>query len=193
MRQKGFVPILIIIIIALVAIIGSYYFGTKKGIIIPTPTETSSLVTTNAPTQKTPAVKPSTNWKVYLNISAKYSIKYPTDWEVINYGLMDAKPADETTKYVRLNYQPDISKSAVGFDIEETPTVNVPKNINFDEERNVGTELAKCGTTDDGITTFCWLKVANQTKYLVFTISNYKNIDDNKVVNEILSTFQFTQ
>lgn len=39
MRQKGFAPILIIILVV-IAIGGAYYFGTKKGNILPTPPPT---------------------------------------------------------------------------------------------------------------------------------------------------------
>ncbi|EKE12361.1 MAG: hypothetical protein ACD_13C00230G0002 [uncultured bacterium] len=136
---------------------------------------------------------PTADWKTYLNTSAKYSIKYPPSWKVENFGLMEVKPADENTKYVRFSYQPDISKGSVEFNIEETPVLDISQDIEFDEERTFGTELAKCGTSYDGMLTFCWLKVNNQSKYLVFAVLNYKNIDDNKIVDQILSTFKFTE
>ncbi len=85
MRQKGFIPILIVIIIALAAIAGAYYFGTKKGNIIPTPTEAPSLVATNLPTQTTPTVKPTidptANWKTFTS-KYGYSVKYPQNYSV---------------------------------------------------------------------------------------------------------------
>jgi len=84
-RQKGFTPILIVIIIALIAIAGAYYFGTNKGNSIPTPVGTPFLVATNSPTQTTPTIKPTanptTNWLIYKDeINSEYSFMYPPSW-----------------------------------------------------------------------------------------------------------------
>jgi len=43
--QKGFAPVLIIILV-LIALVGAYYFGTKKGNILPTPSQTPIQITT---------------------------------------------------------------------------------------------------------------------------------------------------
>lgn len=59
MRQKGFAPILIIVILALVGIIGAYYYETQKGNAVPIPS--LAPMATSTPTPKTPAPKVSTS------------------------------------------------------------------------------------------------------------------------------------
>ncbi|KKR40546.1 hypothetical protein A2594_02535 [Candidatus Woesebacteria bacterium RIFOXYD1_FULL_41_28] len=67
MRQKGFVPILIVIILALAGIGGAYYFGMMEGNSLPVTIQTPSPVATSTPnatpTSKisipTPTVKPT--------------------------------------------------------------------------------------------------------------------------------------
>lgn len=76
MRQKGFVPILIVIVIALVAIAAAYYFGTQKVSILPTATITPIQAT---PTTK-PTADPTASWKTYSN--GEFSFKYPDTWSI---------------------------------------------------------------------------------------------------------------
>ena len=71
MRQKGFALILIVIILALIGIVAAYYFGTRKGNIIPSPTKITPSTTAN----------PTTNWKIYVDKKYVYSFKYPALWE----------------------------------------------------------------------------------------------------------------
>ena len=42
MRQKGFALILIVVVLALVGVVGVYYFGTKKGGVLPRPIPTQT-------------------------------------------------------------------------------------------------------------------------------------------------------
>lgn len=66
MRQKGFVPILIVIVLALAGIAGAYYFGMKEGNPLSVPTQTPSPAATGTPnatptskiTIPSPTVKP---------------------------------------------------------------------------------------------------------------------------------------
>jgi hypothetical protein len=80
-KQKGFARILIVIILAIIGIAAAYYFGTQKGNVLPTPTQTPTSVATNSPTQIAPTVKPTVdltaNWKTYTNQSENYVVKYP--------------------------------------------------------------------------------------------------------------------
>jgi hypothetical protein len=151
-----------------------------------TPPTISPMSTSN------PAIDSVANWKTYINNSSNYQIKYPTTWKAVNFGLMEAKPADTDTKNVRLSYQPDISKTEMGLSIEESGVVMASQDIKFDKTKTIGTEVAKCGTTSDLMTTFCWLTVSRQSKFLTFTISNYQDSEVNKTIDQILSTFKFT-
>lgn len=55
MRQKGFAPILILVVLALVGIIGAYYYGSQKGNAAPSPSPIA--LATSTPTSKTPTPK----------------------------------------------------------------------------------------------------------------------------------------
>lgn len=81
MKKNGFVTILVIIIFAVIGIVSAYYFGTKKGNILPITTQTPSSIATNSPTQTTSAIKsttsPTANWKTYTNNTYDFVIKYP--------------------------------------------------------------------------------------------------------------------
>ena len=151
---------------------------------------------TPAPTSSTTALAtadPTANWKTYTNTSANYSIKYPIDWKIENYGLMDPKPALPDTKNVHLFFQPDPSRVAVELNIEEVSSISADIQAKSKEVKSIGTDQSsKCWTTDDTMTSFCWLKVPNASKYLNFIISNYKNSGDKTTIDRILSTFKFT-
>lgn len=146
-------------------------------------------VATSTPTA-TPDVTAS--WKTYTNTSANYSIKYPIDWKVENYGLMNPKPALTDTKKVRLFFQPNLSKVAIELNIEEVLSISANTQFKSKEIKTIGIdESSKCWTTGDTMTSFCWLKVPNASKYLNFVITNYNEPSDKAQINQILSTFKF--
>lgn len=197
-KQNNFLVILLSVLLLLsVSIVGFFAYQTQKLVKELTMLKTEQkVVDTSEPIIEPVATGSSeadltANWKTYINTSSNYQIRYPSDWETINYGLMEAKPADSNTKIVRFSYQPDISKSDIGFNIEETPAVNISQDIKFDESKNIGSRIATCGTSADGMNTFCWLQVPSESKVLVLTMSNYKNTEDLKIVDQILSTFKF--
>lgn len=83
-NQKGFIQVILILVIVVVAIGGAYYFGTfknKSDLSIAVPTSTP--VASNQPIANS-TVKPSTdstvNWKTYTDPDRTYSIKYPPSW-----------------------------------------------------------------------------------------------------------------
>ena len=71
MKQKGFAPIIIIVLITL-GIAG--YFGYKQ--FKPT---VDNLIGSSFPTPD-----PTVNWKTYTNNKARYEIKYPASWFITN-------------------------------------------------------------------------------------------------------------
>ena len=83
MKQKGFAPIIIIVLVAIVAS-GVYFLGTKNILKLPT----SFSLPTISPSP-TPTPDPTANWKTYTNYEYGYSVKYPSDWKVI-----EAKPSN---------------------------------------------------------------------------------------------------
>ena len=149
------------------------------------------------PSQKasvpSPTPDPTANWETYNNTSATYSIKYPPNWEIVNYGLMDTKPADPDTKYVSLRFQPDVSKAVISVEIEETTNIPESQEVKLNEAKTIGNQSSQCWTTGDSMTTFCWIKVPNMQKYLNFHINNYNDADDKQAIDQILSTFEFIE
>jgi len=87
-RQKGFVELLIIGIVLLLAVAGgAYYFGTQKSqapvTSSPSPIAQVSLLPTPIPDETANPDSIGANWKTYTNTSYKYSIQYPRDWELL--------------------------------------------------------------------------------------------------------------
>ena len=89
MRQRGFIPILILvgILVIAVAVSGAYYMGTRKPATVPSPTP---VVTSSSPSDASPAPNgagETANWKTYTNTKLGYEIKYPQDEETSTYTL----------------------------------------------------------------------------------------------------------
>lgn len=73
MKQKGFAPIIILILLVLVGV-GVYYFGTIKNKSVSTPV--ASVQPSSSPLAK-PTTDPTANWKIYSNQSLGFELKYP--------------------------------------------------------------------------------------------------------------------
>lgn len=73
MRQKGFIPVLLIIGILIIVVLGGiYYFNTSN--ISKSQDQTANSDLTEA------------DWKTYTNTKYSYSLKYPDKWYVISPG-----------------------------------------------------------------------------------------------------------
>lgn len=70
MKQKGFAPIIILVLIAL-AVVG--YFGYKNY----WPKSQTPVITSPLPTV---TADPTVNWKAYTNNKYQFEFKYPSDW-----------------------------------------------------------------------------------------------------------------
>ncbi len=79
-NQKGFIPVVIILVI-LIGFVGIYYLGTlKSGKIITSPTPIESSIASAKPSPVSinkSTLDPTTNWKVYTNNQYKFSFNYP--------------------------------------------------------------------------------------------------------------------
>jgi hypothetical protein len=82
MKQKGFAPILILILLVLVAG-GAYYFGTKNKTtpVIPISTPVTSVQSSPSPAVQT-VIDPVTGWKKYENPKYKYSFSFPSNFNL---------------------------------------------------------------------------------------------------------------
>lgn len=208
MRQKGFAPILIIFLV-LIAIGGAYYFGTKRGNVFPTPTQTPTSITTSTPTQITPTVKPTAdptaNWKTYANSSYSYQIKYPSDWSVIREDK--DKPAFKTIVQLTPNNSTNNLPSVVVV-IEQNTFDTVYNGLKEISERYKGTFkqftvnnlitnankaefITGAGDSDYNIQV---IFEKNKLAYNIeFLSNNPPDPNEIKLFDQILSTFKFTQ
>jgi hypothetical protein len=80
-NSKGFVPIIIILIV-LSLIAGAYYFGTLKN--------KSSETSIYTPESTKPSMDLTADWKTYITKDGVFSFKYPTDWNLVD----DSKNVD---------------------------------------------------------------------------------------------------
>ena len=93
MRQRGFIPIIILLIVVLVGVVG--YFVYIKGYFNQfLNTMEERTITTNPYPIATPSIIPTLteNWQTYINQDYKFLIKYPNNWTIrtcSNNGVLD--------------------------------------------------------------------------------------------------------
>src|SRR5258708_13469246 len=203
--RKGFAPILIVLIIA-VLIAAAYFLGKKNsnlGInILPSASSTPSLVD----------VVPSetASWKMYMNTKYNYQVKYPNRWgNPYLPGPAYANPESATkTSY---GYVLFVSTSSAKLDsiylfvspftenidswmLQDPNSSNVLKNY---------PDLTKIDTSINGV---IWRKVSvkfnlnKDFQYWAYMIKNGKGVEIYSTegfseieFDQILSTFKFTQ
>ena len=106
MKQKGFAPIIIILVIALIGA-GAYFLGTKN--ILKFPSFPLSPTLSPSPT---PTPDPTANWKTYT--ANEFTFKYPVNWFIedtkvvedgsyVNFFLGETEPKTTTTDESRGN------------------------------------------------------------------------------------------
>ena len=219
MKQKGFAPIIIIVLVAIVAS-GVYFLGTKNILKLPT----SFSLPTISPSP-TPTPDPTANWKTYTYYAYGYSVKYPSDWKVI-----EAKPSNtpnwpydisQENQLQKVNFLEEkidktwpgsfvisVNKTPENFDTERwasnyfvpliaDPTTNLAKpKGKISVDNNIAYRFSvfqfDSDRTEIGL-------VKNGNIYMfTFTddvpIENDPNIEKHKeIYNQILSTFKFTE
>jgi hypothetical protein len=149
------------------------YTTPKPIVIAPTPTPIPIITPTiiNDPTQ---------NWKTYTNSITQYSIKYPANWQLIDL---------TGGKQIEIYSQPDKTKPVGELLIENTNSIGGTEL--YTQEKPIGTSTASCKT--DGITkTWCYIRI-NANTYMTFFITKDTDIEYNKTLERILSTFKFIE
>lgn len=97
MRQKGFAPIIILVLI-LLGVIGYFIYQntqlqkSNSNVTSPSTVPNANLL------QSSPTPDPTVNWKTYTNTKYGYSVKYPSNWEPNRWiaNLSDEELAKET-------------------------------------------------------------------------------------------------
>lgn len=194
-KQKGQFSILILVGILVVATIatGAYFLG-KSG-----KSESTKVVTQP---QLTPApaevpieeIEEISNWKTYTNSKYGYSVKYPETWKITEDSL------SETSSLIVKGQPFKIIRIRKGEGINTEITINPEGLIVFNpnpEAQKVTGKVGKMNVTRYYFTNNIgvlveWYRDFGNTKLTVFTIETYINKDDLKTVNQILSTFRFT-
>ena len=100
MNQKGFAPILIIVIVAVAAGLGGWYLVKRQ----VTSDKGQGVLQNNTPQATTPpsvAQQPSqpsapdvSNWQTYRNEKYGFEVKYPQDWEFEDISNRSCPPAN---------------------------------------------------------------------------------------------------
>jgi hypothetical protein len=197
MRQKSFIPIIIVIILAIAGIVGAYYFGSKKTNIIPVPSETPSAVATNTPTQTDPTVKsttdPTVEWKTYISSKYGFSFRYPDGYKVeervpgfmVIALLKEAVPQGGISIEARMQKPYDSLRSAEEY---------IKSALEISQEIKINNWQVYLGTGKEGMTKGIKFRQAiapfdtGVIEAETIETSSYAEIFD-----QILSTFKFTQ
>ena len=122
--QKGFAPILIVLILAVAISVGGYLVYQQSRL-KPTPTPTPQQTAQPTSTPDTNPVLNGTgetaNWKTYTNTKYKYAVEYPSDWEVTSV-TADAFP--ENVRFTKIIKQGNkyVADATVNIIVEANPS-----------------------------------------------------------------------
>jgi hypothetical protein len=203
MKQKGFTPIIILILLVLVGI-GLYYFGTKNKQSLPSNGKTvpvASVQPSSNPVIETTSDPATANWKTYTDENYKFSFKYPSDWKI-------NCPALPTTNWYDRNICDIISPKAfaesgevsngsyfiVGVSKPNPNYSSFNQFLEYSKQYGYVYENKQINNIDGKLATI----KGKETNYIFERNGNYINItwlysDNSKMVDQILSTFQFTK
>lgn len=204
MNQKGFAPILIVIILA--ALVGGYLLYQKqvKPVAVPQQVQVTPAPTTkNESTGSAETGNPDSiraNWKIYTR--PDFSLKLPEDWQ-ISAGSSKDEQFDASSNQGKLKIQievfkNEVYKNAIGTDLREYlngmraeryqkglgDKVWQETSITVDRIKGV-----KIKTSTPGFSIYI-----QPTNNKLITISLSSDTDDNLIlVDQILATFKFIQ
>lgn len=190
MTQKGFAPILIVLLIAVVGI-GGYLIYTNYSNDRSNQTKSSPtpVVTTQTP-QSTPSTTPAdetANWKTYTNTKLKLEFKYPTSWIIKDL----QKPSEEIDEKIESKgSEGDID--IVAWNEAYGGGCDTKDHIDF---KIFGETQDICHNINNGIEFWNGMTKKLPTGYLM-SIDSQANSPYQKnrdVVLKILSTFKSTQ
>ncbi len=176
MKQKGFAPIIIIVLITL-GIAG--YFGYRQ--FKPTINKFFS--------SPTPTSDPTADWKTYSDRQGRFSFKYPSAWwiEEFDAGAETISYIDDNDQ-VSLGITDIISPLSIGKECKSLDDIS--ENINFSYKVNIA--VYDCGSLNQHSVYMDF--EYNDTPYRLGYNYN-KNLESKYIgiLNQILSTFKFLE
>jgi hypothetical protein len=189
-------PILVVILIIIVIfILGAIGYLVYQNVLIKSQNASLTIVPTLNPSPRpTSAVNLFTGWKTYTNTSSHYQVQYPPDWRIENQaaGSFGNEPLSNSTfiEIFKPLSDPTTSLGNIGF--EELGMIPPSEETLLVTSKHIGNLTARCNNTFASNTkTWCYIQVPDTNKYV--NIHVFKNTDEeqNRVLDQILSTFTF--
>ena len=204
--KSSYHPHLIGFMVFLAVFILGFYFGTRKLNHSELPAPTIS---------PTPAasVDPTANWKTYINARYNYSIKYPSDWKIINnlngsisinssdfqqneknFTEIEAKTGASLIIYEPIEGNPSLLEQTKGQIIKGNDLIEDKINTDIEEitvDGQKGILYTLHAVNSPSLKEFHAMFIKNGKVYsstLTYFSEKYKD-----VYKKILSTFKFTE
>ncbi len=191
-KSSHLIPIILSSLITAIILVGSYYLLLSKktdSVSTPSPSETTS---------NNVKMDPTADWKTYDNTTLKIQLKHPNDWTVKGFAG-DQENFDKTENtFSRFTIKsPD---DLISFTITNSvfegsldPCMSEQKPASTESlDGNIfarSTYTSKCPETD---VKFISLSSTDKNMSLTFNYSNANQVEAEKIFNQILSTFKFT-
>jgi len=190
-KKNNFLTVLLSILLVVSCLIAGFFaYQTQKLAKELSEFKNQNLATPTPFVSIEPIADPTKDWMTYKNTSSIYEIKYPVEWKVVNQSAGSVGVVVANSRYIEIGLGEGKS-GTIG--IEELQLIPPSEEINLNTTKVVGNITLRCnGKFTDDTKTWCWIKVPDQEKYL--NIQVFKNNDENMnlILDQILSTFKFT-
>jgi hypothetical protein len=168
----------VFVVLSLGVVAFMYYQNQAlKSMLASLQTPVASSTPTASPSASPSATPDTAGWKTYTNTKLGFSIQYPPGW--------------------KQNYNPNVSQVNL-VDSSTTSSVSLTWSQHAADQGNAGGCTSPCNSTaKDGSYTWILLKqlpgTTDNTGFII-SASTYPDISDNRgIVDQILSTFEFTE
>lgn len=201
MRQKGFIPIIILLVVVVLGVVG-YFAFTKGYLSVNLPKPSASVIPSALPNTSTTS-DPTENWKTYSDDLHGITFKYPLSWtltekegqsekEIVYNSLVELIKADAKINMI-------FNVDGIG----GMPTTYEGKPFTLDGHNLFQfngyyiSNASKIVGISDSLTTLGVFRINNITYLIHLTYPvTYKGMEEKSLLQEfdqILSTFKFGQ
>lgn len=204
-RQAGLAPIVIVVLIATLAVGGYLIYKLPRNVVVPqAPQTTSAPSPTPSPSPAPTGIDETTNWKTYTNTGYRFSLRYPQDYnfdeQYVEVGILKWSASISSPKYNTSPYIRDIQQIGVTvrkrnqLSLEQWINEECPKLKDLNDLR-ISNKPAKrfiCPISDSSEDDYMMVAIDNGD--YIYTLNNIgfkKNTEQEKIFDQILSTFRF--